>query len=207
MRRRSNTAPDHAGGAQGGGAEGGGEGADEGGAGARAGPRGGGAEGAGGGGGEGGGGASATPTQYKYGKEGEGGSGGGREGFTLSESQLELALEVVDGKIARQERMREALGLVSRPRGPHSKPNTPANLKSLQRKKEKAFKAQEKRSEKIVQGQMSGAQEEGGIAATPHLLAEHAKIQAIDKKIFFAGLSQASDKKSHKSKSLRISKG
>ncbi len=147
------------------------------------------------------------PTQYKYGKQGEGGSGGGREGFTLSESQLELALEVVDGKVARQERMREALGLASRPRGPHAKPNTPANLKSLQRKKEKAFKAQEKRSEKIVQGQMSGSHEVGGIAATPHLLAEHAKIQAIDKKIFFAGLSQASDKKSHKSKSLRISKG
>eukprot|EP00802_Teleaulax_amphioxeia_P015316 Tamp_15404.p1 GENE.Tamp_15404~~Tamp_15404.p1 ORF type:complete len:401 (+),score=67.56 Tamp_15404:35-1204(+) len=114
--------------------------------------------------------------------------GGGIEPFELKPSLPDLALEVVRAGLSEEHRMREALGL-----RPHSR--TPHALKQLQRKKERKAQAQDKRSLKIMEAAEQKSRSAGGIAADPLLVQERAKMEAAEKKIFFAGLSHAADQR------------
>ena len=104
----------------------------------------------------------------------------------LKESLPDLALELLEARLARDERMHEALGLQPGSKTPHS-------LKQLERKREKKFKAQDKRSQKILAAADEAGRSTQGISATADLLQERAKVDAAEKKlrsVFFAGMSQ-----------------
>jgi hypothetical protein len=111
--------------------------------------------------------------------------------FELKESLPDLALEVVRAGLCEGERMKEALGIRT-----HTKnANTPHGIKQLERKREKKVHAKEKRSHKILDAAEQQSRSQGGITADPLLVQERAKIEAADKKLFFAGLSHAADQR------------
>jgi len=72
--------------------------------------------------------------------------------FELTESLPDIALEMVTGQVCEGERMRDALGLKGKAKTPHG-------LKQLEKKRERKFKVQEKRSEKIL----SASDVQGGV--------------------------------------------